>query len=629
MVTDRQAPTGSFKRGAAETAPGLRFEVLGPVRVWHNDTELDPGSPQQRAVLATLLLAQGRQVPRDVLIDAIWGDNPPRAALGTVRTYISRLRRCLDQVTGYGAVELLRTAGDGYAIETRAVTVDVEQFTRLVQQAQLTRASGDFSLAASQLGEALGLWRGMPLAGIPGPYAGTQRARLLELRLAVTEDRLSMDIESGGHLAAIAELRALLTEHPLREKLSELLMLALYRAGRQADALAAFDGVRCLLRDELGIDPGPGLRAMHERILRMDGSLILAADGGDLARADSVRSARSPVQPGPAQLPSAPADWTGRADTLDAVVAALSGAPGAPVVAITGMPGIGKTALAVQAAHAARAAFPGGQLYAELGNADGSPADPYAVLARLCGTLGESLRPGDDLADRRTLVVLDGVRDTAQANPLLDALRGCAVLVTTQRRMIDLPGARWFEVDSLPPAEALHLLERLLGRDRVAADREGAEWMAALCAGQPIALRTAAARLIARPAWKITEMARQLSQELSQPVIIHADCYQVEDPFALAYEQLTDDQAFVFRLAAMSDCPEITVAAVAALTGVAEHQAFAVLESLADVHLIAAGVFGSYRYDPLVKLFARRKALEEDGPRICEATHAVLSALKP
>lgn len=625
-VTDSQIPTGSSKPGAAETASSLRFAILGPIRAWHNDTELDLGSPQQRAILAILLLSQGRQVPRDVLIDAIWGDDPPRSAAGTIRTYISRLRRCLDPVTAHGAIELLKTVGDGYTIATEAITVDAEQFSRLLQQAQLARDSGDFRLAVSQLGAALGLWRGMPLAGIPGPYADTQRARLLELRLDVTEDRLSMDIDSGGHLAVIAELRTLLTEHPLREKLSELIMHALYRAGRQADALAVFDGVRRLLRDELGIDPGPGLRAMHERILRMDDSLILPAGGGRIE--PDTDSLAGP----PAQLPPAHADWTGRADTLDAIVAALSDGPAVPVVAITGMPGIGKTALAVQAAHAARAAFPGGQLYAQLGNADGSPADPCAVLAQLCGTLEEFFPPGlpdGDRAGRRMLVVLDGARDTAQARPLLDALRGCAVIVTTQRRMIDLPGARWFEVDPLPPAESMRLLERLIGRERVAADHAGAEWVAAMCAGQPIALRTAAARLVARPAWKITAMARQLAEELSQPVITHADCYQVEAPFALAYQQLTEEQAFVFRLAAMSDSPEITVGVVAALTGMAEHQAFAVLESLADVHLIQADVFGSYRYDPLVKLFALRKALEEDGPRICAATHEVLSRQKP
>ena len=601
LAVSAQVPPGPARREAAAGPSRLRFEVLGPIRAWNADTEIDLGSPQQRAVLAILLLSRGWQVSRDILVDAIWGEDPPRSAVGTVRTYISRLRRCLDPVAGDQAAGLLKTIGDGYAIETGAATVDIELFTRHVQQAQLTRDRGDLTLAASQLGAALGLWRGLPLAGIQGPYADSQRVRLLELRMAVTEDWLSADIESGGHLAAIAELRTLLDQHPLREKLSELLMLALYRAGRQADALTAFDDVRRRLRDELGIDPGPGLRELHERILRADGRLIPAARDGLTGAA----SARPPGES--AHLPPVQADWAGRADTIGAIVAALTGrAAPPPVIAITGMPGIGKTALAIQAAHAARDAFPGGQLYMEAGEA------------------GAAVDPGEP-ADRRVLVVLDGVDDAAQVRPALGALRGCAVIVTTQRRMIDLPGARWFEVGPLRPDEGLDLLERLVGRDRVAANRAGAEWVVALCAGQPIALRTAAARLVARPAWEIAAMARQLAEELSQPVITHADCELVEAPFERAYLKLAGDQAFVFRQAATSDDPEVSVATVAALTGMPEHLAFAKLESLADVHLVQAGAFGCYRYDPLVRLYARRKALAEDGDGMGQLPDAALS----
>ena len=283
-MTDALVPSRSSRHREPGTVPGLRFGVLGPVRAWNQGIEVDLGSPQQRAVLAILLLSHGWQVSRDVLVDAIWGENPPRSAVGTIRTYISRLRRCLDPATGYQAAELLTSIGNGYAIEAGGITVDLEQFTQQVQQAQRTRSRGDLALAASQLGEALRLWRGMPLAGIQGPYADSQRARLLELRMAATEDRLSMGIESGGQLAAIAELRTLLDGHPLREQLSELLMLALCRAGRQADALTVFDDLRRLLRDELGIGPGPGQREVHERIPRSDDGLIPHAGKGARCR---------------------------------------------------------------------------------------------------------------------------------------------------------------------------------------------------------------------------------------------------------------------------------------------------------------------------------------------------------
>lgn len=597
-MTGVRVLSGSSRQAQTQPAGGLRFQVLGPVRAWYDDRELDVGSPQQRAVLAILLLSQGRQVAMDILVDAIWGQDPPRSAVGTVRTYISRLRRCLDPVTGYRAAGLLTSVGDGYAIETDAVTVDVELFTQQVRQAQLTRGSGDLTRAASQLGEALALWRGMPLAGISGPYADSQRARLTELRLAATEDRLSIDIESGRHLAAVAELRALLDDHPLCEKLSELLMLALYRSGRQAEALSAFDDLRRLLSDELGIDPGPGLRALHQRILQADDSLIPPASA-DHVRGPAARpaDARLPVPPVPAEL-------TGRAGTLDAVTAALREDP-ASVVAITGMPGIGKTALAIQAAHAVRAAFPDGQHFLELDDADGHPADPREVLAAA-------------VPAGRALVVLDGVRDTAQAQSLLGALRGCAVIVTTQRRMFGLPGVRWFEVGPLSPGDAMAFFERLIGRERVAAERAGAEWVLAMSAGQPIAIRTAAARLVARPAWKIWAMASQLEEELSLPMITHEDCKLVEAPFERAYQQLADEEAFVFRqaAAATADGLEVSVADVAVVTGMRDHMAFALLESLADVHLVWACAFGTYRYDPLVKIYARRKAIEEDGYRM-------------
>jgi DNA-binding SARP family transcriptional activator len=615
VIADAQVRPGSASQTAAEAMPHLRFEILGPVRAWHKDTELDLGSPQQHAVLAILLLAAGRQVAVDILIDAIWGQAPPRSALGTVRTYISRLRRCLDPVTGERGADVLRSVGSGYIFQTGA-TVDLELFTAQVQQAQLTRDQGDLTLATEQFGQALELWRGMPLAGLAGPYADSQRARLLELRMAAVEDRLSLAVESGGHPDAIGELRALRDEYPLRERLSELLMLALYRAGRQADALAVFADSRRLLLDELGIEPGPALRAVHERILRADSSLT------------SKRAAR-PAAP-PAQLPPPLPDFTGRADLLGAIAACAANDTAPSVVAITGMPGVGKTVLAITAAHAARAAFNGGQLYAELG----APGDPDEVLAGFRRALGPAVDPGalpelgsagrSDWASRRVLVVLDGVRDAAQARHLLDALRGCAVILTTQRRMIDLPGARWFEVAPLPRGESMQLLERLVGQSRVGTEQAAAERLVTATGGYPIAIRAAAARLVCRPAWAMAAMVCQLEEELCLPVITHPDCELVEAPFERAYRQLPGDQAFVFRKAALGDRPEVSVAAVAALTGMPEARVLGALESLADAHLIEAAEFGRYRYHPLVKLYAWRKAIEEGDHGACPASAELL-----
>jgi DNA-binding SARP family transcriptional activator len=244
----------------------VRFEVLGPVRGWHGDAELDLGSPQQRAVLAMLLLARGRQVSLDGLIDGLWEEDVPRSAAGTVRTYVSRLRRRVDSI---------ESIGDGYVLRLGSAVLDLDEFEQRLSEARGVRGRHDAAHAARLLHDALGLWHGTAaLAGIPGPYADSRRVPLTELHLAATEEKLAADIALGDHAGAIAELRALLAEHPFRERLTELLMLALYKSGRQAEALYVFDDVRHSLSEELGIDPGPSLQTIHRRVLQADHRLM-------------------------------------------------------------------------------------------------------------------------------------------------------------------------------------------------------------------------------------------------------------------------------------------------------------------------------------------------------------------
>lgn len=250
----------------------LRFEVLGPVRGFAGDAELRLGSPQQRGVLAMLLLARGRQVPLDGLIDGLWGDDVPRAATGTVRTYVSRLRRRLGEASGGG--NLIESIGEGYALRADATTLDLDQFEEGLTRARTEVDWDNTTYAARVLTDALGLWRGVPLAGIPGPYAAVRRVRLEEMHATAGEERLAMDIALGRHGPAIAELRELMAHHPFRERLSELMMLALYRAGRQTEALAVFDDVRRRLDTELGIEPGPALQALQLGVLRADDRLM-------------------------------------------------------------------------------------------------------------------------------------------------------------------------------------------------------------------------------------------------------------------------------------------------------------------------------------------------------------------
>jgi len=253
-----------------------RFEVLGPVRGWRGKEELDLGSPQQRAVLVMLLLARGRQVSVDRLMDGLWGEPAPRSAVGTVRTYISRLRRALGTGAKGGPGERIESIGDGYVLRLDSPVLDLNVFEDLHSEARAAWRRDEAKRAACLLREALGLWRGAALAGIPGPYADSRRVPLAELRMTATEEQLAADIAVGDHTGAIADLRALLAEHPFREGLGELLMLALYKSGRQAEALDVFGTLRRRLRAELGIDPGPSLQAMHQRVLRADHRLMEA-----------------------------------------------------------------------------------------------------------------------------------------------------------------------------------------------------------------------------------------------------------------------------------------------------------------------------------------------------------------
>jgi len=276
---------GAKFNGKARMFFGVRFELLGPVRGWRDGRELQLGSPQQRTLLAMLLLAGGRQVPLETILDGLWGQDPPKAAVGTVRTYASRLRGCLETRSAAEQPDMLiASVGDGYAVEPGGFVLDVEEFRSRLAEARAARAGGETARAARLMRDALALWQGVPLAGMPGPYADSRRLHLGDLCMAALEEKLALDVVTGAHAAAIPELRALLRNHPFHEGLAETLMLALYKSSRQAEALALFRDMRHRLRDDLGVDPGPSIREMHQRILRADSELYGPAEAGALLR---------------------------------------------------------------------------------------------------------------------------------------------------------------------------------------------------------------------------------------------------------------------------------------------------------------------------------------------------------
>jgi DNA-binding SARP family transcriptional activator len=269
----------------------VNFAVLGPVRAWRGEHELDLGAPQQRALLATLLLRRGRPATLAELVDAVWGEEPPASAVSVLRTYASRLRKILEP--GRDTAEppqLVVSVGDGYLLRVEEDALDLAVFEQRVAKARKLHAVGELSVAAELLHGALAAWQGTALAGLPGPLAESERSRLNEVRLAALETRLNIDVELGRHAEVIAELISLTREHPLREQLCRLLMLALHRSGRQAEALAEYRKARSTLVAELGIEPGAALRDLHDRILAADESLA-----GDVAPVASVAGRLSEV----------------------------------------------------------------------------------------------------------------------------------------------------------------------------------------------------------------------------------------------------------------------------------------------------------------------------------------------
>ncbi|MEV5974283.1 BTAD domain-containing putative transcriptional regulator [Streptomyces sp. NPDC051921] len=605
---------GSTARPAQAGGPSgrLRFGVLGPVRAARGGQALPTGSPQQRALLAALLLRDGRTATASELIDAIWGEEPPSQALAAVRTYASRLRKILDP-------GVLVSESGGYAIRAGAGGTDLAEAHEFAAEAEKLRVAGQRGAARDRLNEALALWDGEALASVPGPYADTQRTRLEEWRLQLLETRLDLDLEVGAHAEAVSELTALTAAHPLRERLRELLMLALYRSGRQAEALAVYADTRRLLADELGVDPTPELSRLQQRILQADAELARPVEEQAPAAAPVAR---------PAQLPATVPDFTGRSAFVRELGDRLATAEGSvmAVSALAGIGGVGKTTLAVHVAHEARPHFPDGQLYVDLQGAGSRAAAPETVLGAFLRALGtpDSAIPDSlderaalyrsTLDGRRVLVLLDNARDAAQIRPLLPGTAGCAALVTSRIRMLDLAGAHLVDLDVMSPEEALQLFTRIVGEERVRAERESALDVVAACGFLPLAIRIAASRLAARRTWTVSVLAAKLADERRRLDELQAGDLAVKATFELGYGQLEPAQARAFRLLGLADGPDISLAAAAAVLDLPEWETEDLLEALVDTSLLESAAPGRYRYHDLVRLYARACAERDEHP---------------
>ncbi|MBJ3809695.1 AfsR/SARP family transcriptional regulator [Streptomyces flavofungini] len=588
------------------------------------------GAPQLQAVLAVLLLRARTPVSAWELIAAVWGDAAPPGAMGSLRTHAFTLRRLLEPDRApRAAARTLLTTGDGYTLRVAPEDVDLSAFELRTAEARRARAVGRIERARSLFVSALDLWRGRPLAGVPGPYAEAQRTHLEELRLSAVEARWEAEIALGGNGSAIGPLRVLAAEHPWRERVHELLMTALHHAGRQADALDVHAQVRRALADELGIRPGPGLDRLQQRILT-DGPRWQTGDAAGLRAPD--RSC------GPTQLPQDVADFTGRNDEADRLCAALDQSRIVALSAISGMGGIGKTALAVHVARRMRHRFPDGQLYADLRGTDPRPAEPMEVLGRFLRVLG--VRAGHVprlpeeraalyrslLATRQVLVVLDNARDPAQVRDLLPGAPGSAVLLTSRSRLVGLTGATLVDLRPMARPEALELLTRIVGEESVSAEPEAAAEVLDTCGHLPLAIRIVASRLVARPDHTLARTAALLADERRRLGALRAQDTAVETTFRLGMELLDAEHVRAFRLLALPEMPELGVPVAAALLARPEREAEELCESLVDLSLLESVAPGRYRYHDLLRLFARQTAYAEVPPH--ERTAALTRLLE-
>lgn len=612
----------------------MQFRILGPLEVWNGDQRIALGALKPRALLAILLLHADQVVSTDRLIDELWGERAPPTARNIIQGYVAQLRRALQagQDTLAPDSHLLVTTPPGYRLQVPEGALDLHRFEELLAQAKAAIREAAHDQAAGLLRAALGLWRGPVLANVAQtPSVQTAVQKLEERRLAALEEGIEAELALGGHSDLVGDLRGLVVEFPFRERLRGQLMTALYRAGRQAEALQSYQDARRVLVEELGIEPCTELQRLHQAILAADPSL--ARPGG--AQADAGRP-----PPIPAQLPLDVAAFTGRHRELERLRALLepTGQYGPVVIsAIDGTAGIGKSALAIYLAHRLDAAFPDGQLYASLhGTTAGlAPLDPLEVLGRFLRALG-----GDDgpfpadldeaaglfrslAAGRRLLVVLDDAASAEQVRPLLPASPGCGVLITSRRTLGGLDGAVHLHLDVLAFEDAVALVALLAGRDRVAAEPEAVAKLVELCGRLPLALRIAGARLAARPVWKVETLVRRLDAEHQRLDELAVDDLAVRASFDVSYQSLHSgsdraqaSDAGVFRLLGLLETPDVAVPAAAVLVGQPPRATEGALERLVDAHLLETPSPGRYRMHDLLRLFARERCTAEEPERV-------------
>jgi DNA-binding SARP family transcriptional activator/tetratricopeptide (TPR) repeat protein len=599
----------------------VRFQLLGEVRAWAGETPVDLGVRKQRFVLAVLALEVNRPVPADRLIDLLWPIAPPASARGMIHTYVSKLRTALNRHDAAAAGVSLGGGPGGYELRCDAEQVDVHRFRDLVR---LARHHDDDRQRVALLDRALGLWHGPALSGVGDTDVVASLCQPLhEARLAALEDRFDALLRLGRHREVLDDLGALSAEHPLRQRLTGQLMLALHRTARTAEALDVYDRARRRLADESGLDPAAELRELHQAILRDE---------------PAVRT--TPARP--TQLPADLPAFTGRAAELDELLATALGTDRdtnrdadpdtatAVLATIDGMAGVGKTAFATHAGHRLAPHFPDGQLFIDLHGYthNVTPVEPADALDRLLRTLGvpgEQIPPHLDdraalwrttLTGRRMLVLLDNAADEDQVRPLLPGAGASLVLVTSRATLSGLDPACPLTLDILPTADARTLFTSTAGTARLDGQPlEPVEQIVELCGRLPLALRIAGARLRARPGWTTTHLAERLRDRRQRLRELDPGQRGVTAAIDLSYQHLTAGQQRLYRLLGLHPGADLDIHAAAALAGSDLSQAEQVLDELVDAHLLAEPTPRRYRFHDLLRAHAAQIATGEPERR--------------
>src|SRR5580658_4597073 len=615
------------------TGDAAEFRILGPLEVATGSGRLDLGGARQQVVLAMLLLSANDVVSVDRLEEAIYGEDLPPTARSQAQISISSLRRLL---AAHGHAAAISRQAQGYTLRVESRRLDSARFEELVTAGRADRDSGHLDQAATSYRDALRLWRGPALEGIDSLVIRAAAARLDEQRAAAVEDRLALELDLSRHHELVGELTELAWRYPLRERLRGQLMLALYRCGRTAEALAVYQQTRRMMIDELGLEPGAPLQRLEHDILAGNQSLVPPA--GPVALSPTRRRV-------PRLLPADIADFTDRAEHISQIHRRLAGtgqaALAVPVVVITGQGGVGKTSLAVHAAHGVAGSFGDGQLFADLHAGAAHRVGPTQVLERFLRALGvpgpqipdglderaESYR--DLLAGRRVLVVLDDAADERQVSPLLPGSNSAAVLITSRSRLAGLAGATRIEANVLDAGQSLALLSRIAGPGRVQAQARAAAAVASQCGHLPLALRIAGARLAARPHRDIQQLADRLADQTRRLDELEHGELGVRASISLSYQGASEQARVLLRRLALLEAPVFSGWMTSALLDQPPADAEDVLDELVNAHLVeASGGLGQYRFHELIGVFAmERLVAEEPAAERAAALERTLGAL--